>query len=153
MKLIQDLGMRDVGTKQPIRFGLYECTMCLSHFEARTANIKSGNTGSCGCGKYPIPNPLRATTMYSSWDHMKQRCLNVNNKRYMRYGGRGITIDPNWLNSFPTFSKWAESAGYTDDLTIDRVDNDRSYTPGNCEFVSIEENLKRRNRSNGWKSN
>lgn len=146
MKLIKDLGMEDVGAKQPVRFGLYECAVCKEPFKARTANIKSGNTKSCGCNKYKQPDPLRLTSLYSSWDHMKQRCLNPNNDNFHHYGGRGIKIaDDSWLD-FKQFSEWALANGWEPGLTIDRKDPNGNYEPDNCRWET--QTIQARNTRN-----
>lgn len=155
MKLIKDFGVIDVGRKQPIRFGLYECPICKKHFKARTANIKSGNTKSCGCNKYKKPNPLKLTTMYSSWDHMKQRCLNPNNDNYDSYGGRGIIICQEW-HSFDNFAEWALQNGWKNGLSIDRIDVNGNYEPKNCRWVtqttqSRNTRVLQKNNTSGYK--
>lgn len=76
--------------------------------------------------------------------HMKDRCYNPKDKRYERYGGRGITICDEWLNDYSAFENWALSNGYSDDLTIDRIDNDGNYEPNNCRFVTVKENNNNR---------
>lgn len=78
------------------------------------------------------------------YDHMKDRCCNPKDKRYERYGGRGITICDEWLNDYSAFERWALSNGYSDDLTIDRIDNDGNYEPNNCRFVTVKENNNNR---------
>lgn len=83
--------------------------------------------------------------IYQTWADMKTRCLSSTNKRYHRYGGRGITVCEQWLE-FAPFKDWALANGYTDELTIDRVNNDGNYCPENCEWITIQENLQRRNR-------
>lgn len=83
----------------------------------------------------------------SIYKNMKSRCYNPNVPCYKHYGGRGITICDEWLNSFDSFEQWALSNGYADSLTIDRIDNDKDYSPSNCRWVSQKEqcNNKRTN--------
>ena len=79
------------------------------------------------------------TRLYDCWAAMKSRCSNPKHPNYHRYGGRGITVCPEW-QTFPPFRDWALSHGYTDELTIDRVNNDGNYEPANCEWVTQSEN-------------
>ena len=66
---------------------------------------------------------------------MKQRCSNAN---FTYYGGRGITVCNEWCNDFTVFRDWALSHGYADNLSIDRIDNDRGYFPENCRFADAK---------------
>lgn len=88
------------------------------------------------------------TALYKKWNSMKNRCLNSKVKAYGWYGGRGITVCDAWLNYIP-FKKWAMENGYSDDLQIDRIDNDQGYSPENCRWVTLTENCN--NRRNSWK--
>lgn len=100
-------------------------------------HIRNGNTQSCGClhaerltGCY-VPNKNR---LYNSWRAMKARCTNPNNNRYYAYGARGIEVCEEW-SRFLTFKVWALNNGYADDLTLDRIDPDGNYEPGNCRWI------------------
>lgn len=75
--------------------------------------------------------------------NMIQRCTNPNNSFYNRYGGRGITVCPEWKTR-KNFRSWAYSHGYSDDLEIDRINNDGNYEPSNCRWVSTKENCNNR---------
>ena len=80
------------------------------------------------------------------WDAMKARCYSKKHKHYKSYGGRGITICDEWLNSFDNFYRWALLNGYSNNLTIERIDNDKPYEPNNCKFImSVEQQQNKRN--------
>jgi len=98
----------------------------------------------------PQTHGMHKTRLYRIWHGMKNRCFNKNTKDYSRYGGRGITICNNWLNFMP-FMFWAQEAGYTDNLTIDRVDPNGNYCPENCKWVTVLENTRNRRARTQWK--
>lgn len=83
-------------------------------------------------------------SLYRKYMHMKDRRYNPKDKRYNRYGGRGIKICNEWLNSYQEFEKWSLSHGYEEALTIDRIDNDGDYEPNNCKYVTFSENSKKK---------
>lgn len=83
--------------------------------------------------------------LYRKWRAMHQRCYNPKCKCFKEYGGRGIKICDEWFHNpdpiineehFQNFAKWARTANYNDDLTIDRIDVDKNYAPDNCRWLT-----------------
>ena len=74
---------------------------------------------------------------------MKHRCYNLEDKKYYRYGGRGISICDEWLN-FDNFAKWSLNNGYADNLSIDRINNDGNYEPSNCRWTNNKQQCRNR---------
>ena len=84
--------------------------------------------------------------LYHRWKGMKRRCYNKNFKQYKDYGGRGISVCEEWLYSFRNFYDWAMSHGFSEELEIDRIDNDGNYEPDNCRWVTHKVNANNRKR-------
>lgn len=79
---------------------------------------------------------LRYTRLYRIWLNMKNRCNNPNTWAYKFYGKNGITVCDEWNNNPVLFYEWAVSNGYSDDLTLDRIDYTKGYYPSNCRWVN-----------------
>lgn len=122
---------------------------CGQEFIERSANINNGRRVSCGCKKNAIRHGYTYKRLHQTWRDMKQRCYNKNNLAYKNYGGRGIAVCRNWLFSFEAFRDWALLSGYTDALTIERLDVNGEYSPTNCTWIPIQDQWKNKRRHGG----
>lgn len=123
----------------------------------RGRTLMTGMTKSCGCllseeskermkkiaTKHGKSN-LRINKTYRS---MKDRCCNPNCRDYKNYGGRGITICKEWLDNFMNFYNWAMATGYSDNLTIERINVNGNYEPSNCTWIPKEEQAQNQRKS------
>jgi hypothetical protein len=98
------------------------------------ASLRSGNTKSCGCQSGMPTHGDTNSTEYKAWDSMHQRCNNKTRRDYANYGGRGITICARWQK----YENFLADMGRkpSPELSLDRVNNDGNYEPGNCRWAT-----------------
>ena len=116
-------------------------------------HLQQARIVSCGCWKKEnskakaTKHGKHGTKLHWVWLSMRQRCNNPKNKAYKNYGGRGISVCNSW-GAFETFEIWALNNGYSEGLSIDRIENDGNYEPDNCRWIPLaEQNLNtRKNR-------
>lgn len=119
---------------------LCRCT-CGKAVVVTSHSLVSGNTSSCGCihseqlAQRNTVHGQRHTRLYGIWLGMKERCSS-SRPRYKAWNGKGVKVCDEWEANFLSFKNWAETHGYEDGLTIDRVDVNGNYCPSNCRWVS-----------------
>ena len=131
-------------------YGLFLCSHCGKEVERQLGTGKRYQ--SCGCVRDKLAGESNTkhgnakkghkTRLYGTWCNMKVRCYNKNSDRYKDYGGRNIKIYKTWKNDFAEFRDWALNNGYEENLTIDRIDNNKDYEPSNCKFSTYKEQNK-----------
>lgn len=144
-----------IGSKRRI---LCKCD-CGNIKEYSMDRVIHGRTQSCGCirkemfiihrnnnGTSVYPKEATDSKLYKIWNSMKCRCYTVSSGAYFKYGAKGIRMCDEWKNDFMVFYNWALANGYSDELTIDRIDYRGNYEPSNCRWADIK--TQANNKSN-----
>lgn len=159
--------VKDAGVKNGRTYSVCLCD-CGNVVVVSNKNLRNGHTKSCGCYKNDIvreigkvtgktnvygaqakahennvSHGMSKTRLYRIWQQIKQRCYNEKSSSYKYYGGKGIKVCDLWKDDFEAFLEWAINNGYSDYLTIDRIDSSCDYEPRNCRWITQEENSAR----------
>lgn len=119
-----------------------------------SSHLKNGKIKSCGCWWQEQKHEYRKIhgfahkeRLYNIWRGMKNRCYTKSHARFSEYGARGIIVCDEWKNDYSTFRDWAMHNGYTEKLTIDRINVNGNYEPSNCRWVSMYEQSRNQRKN------
>lgn len=123
---------------------------CGNEVTVGAAALKKGATKSCGCYKKEMAkvhsrtHGMSKSRLWRIWNNMHIRCEYPSSSQYSYYGGRGISVCQAWIR-FEEFMEWALSNGYSDSLTIDRINVNGNYEPSNCRWATVAEQQRNKN--------
>lgn len=136
-----------VGKAQPIKHRSASVVRCDCGTVKTLVNcaLTSWVHTSCGCmvGKNLVTHGESKSRLFKIWANMIERCSR-NRSRYRNYYGRGIRVCDEWRSDFKAFRDWARTNGYSDSLSIDRIDVNGNYEPSNCRWIPMREQMRNR---------
>lgn len=140
--------------KDKTNHSVWKCRCeCGSYILVVGYSLIKGSTRSCGClaHEYSLSGNSRRThgdhetRLYRIWKNMKTRCNNPNNPSYKNwYGQHGIKVCDEWSKDYLTFKTWSINNGYSENLTLDRINSNEGYCPENCRWVTSFEQANNR---------
>lgn len=127
---------------------------CGNEYVSTSNRLTSGKTTQCRACSFKqmarkqTIHGCEPVKLWRTYQNMKTRCNNENSLDFKRYGERGIKVCDEWNSSFANFKKWALENGWSENLTLDRIDNNIGYSPDNCRWVTMttQSNNRRSNR-------
>lgn len=146
LTIMKELPTRKRPPRTYDRMFLCSCD-CGNQFVTAMSGLRRGTTRSCGClikerGKIKNNNDeYPDKRLKHIWYGMLTRCKGRNEKDFRNYASRNIKVCDEWASNFEAFKNWALTNGYSSTLTIDRIDGSKGYSPDNCRWATVKQQM------------